>query len=264
VYISDVNMTANSDNPPETIGTYEVAPGGTVQDPGMFAPWEAGQPWGATFSRGSLNTVLSEVLLDENAMATVTNAAGVWSASAISQGAAAWDQNAGWKSHYLGAVEQDARLMGYLLGNVEVGGEAAGRSKDERGALVVDIFGAALKAIPMGSEVTTQVGREIISQVGDEAGSGWFDSEKNADERAKQIQSQTLYQLKIAAARSLMGRENLSELVQIDPNVVNGPRGDDYLEEWLSTGSGSEDGLDLYNDIDTGFDNGRDNSGAGD
>jgi hypothetical protein len=264
VYISDVNRTASSNETTEAIGIHEVAPGATPQDPGMFAPWLVGRPWGAAFSKGSLNAVLSEVLLDGEAMTTVTNAAGDWSASAIGQGAAAWDQNAEWKSHYLGAVEQDARLMGYLLGNVEVGGEAAGRSADERGALVVDLFGSALKAIPMGGAVSTQVGREVIAQVGDEAGSAWFDAEASADERADRIQSQTLYQLKVAAARSLMGRDNLDDLVRIDPDVVNGPGGDAYLNEWLSDGSGGEVGLHLYNEIDDRFGDGRRNAGAGD
>lgn len=100
--------------------------------------------------------------------------------------------------------------------------------------------------------------------MGDEAGSAWFDAEASADERADRIQSQTLYQLKVAAARSLMGRDNLDDLVRIDPDVVNGPGGDAYLNEWLSDGSGGEVGLHLYNEIDDRFGDGRRNAGAGD
>lgn len=207
-YIADVDRVAGGEagGKPPAVYTSDFT----------TAPWLEGLPPGATFSKDALNDVLGEVLTDDGAMQQLADAAAHFNAARIAGGADRF--NADPSAGISGPVQRSGLLMGYLLGNLERGSEAAGKSVDERNEQFLSLASDVVGLIPTGGTLTSFLADQATSRGSDWVTEQLTGNEAAAASRNEDKQEQTRLDLQIAAAVALADSPQLPDSVRTDEN----------------------------------------------
>ena len=207
-YIYDVDRTANGQDSGGDIGIYD--PDFTT------ASWLSGLPVGANFSRKTLNAVMSEVLTDDGAMGQLADAVAHLNAARISGAVDEWNKDGNDAVTVSGPVQSSGQLMGYLLGNLQTGSEAAGKDTDARNKQFIDLASSVVGLVPTGGKFASFLAKQALSAGKDQISAQFTGNQAAARSIAEDTQIRTKLDLQIAVATALADSPRLPASVRTD------------------------------------------------
>jgi hypothetical protein len=241
------------------------------------APWDAGLPVGADFSKDDLIAVLNETLTDKGAAAQLGRATAAWNGYRIAIAADGWGGEGSDTARLQAAVNQGSRLTGFVLGAMDTGLTGEAKSADERAQTYIDLASSVVGLIPTGGTFTSFLADQALSAGGDALSDQFTGNESRVAGEQHSVREVAFTDLQIALAVALAeegklpsgaltnesgvtypwfkgGQFNADSLA--DPSVRN-----DFIA-WMNSGEGGQTLTALLPDVAAEFDHGV-NSGSG-
>jgi len=241
------------------------------------APWDAGLPVGADFSKDDLIAVLNETLTDKGAAAQLGRATAAWNGYRIAIAADGWGGEGSDTARLQAAVNEGSRLTGFVLGAMDTGLTGEAKSADERAQTYIDLASSVVGLIPTGGTFTSFLADQALSAGGDALSDQFTGNESRVKDEQHSVQEVALTDLQIAVSVALAeegklpsgaltnesgvtypwfkgGQFNADSLA--DPSVRN-----DFIS-WMNSGEGGQTLTALLPDVAAEFDHGV-NSGSG-
>ena len=241
------------------------------------APWDAGLPVGADFSKDDLIAVLNETLTDKGAAAQLGRATAAWNGYRIAIAADGWGGEGSDTARLQAAVNEGSRLTGFVLGAMDTGLTGEAKSADERAQTYIDLASSVVGLIPTGGTFTSFLADQALSAGGDALSDQFTGNESRVAGEQHSVREVAFTDLQIALAVALAeegklpsgaltnesgvtypwfkgGQFNADSLA--DPSVRN-----DFIS-WMNSGEGGQTLTALLPDVAAEFDHGV-NSGSG-
>jgi len=241
------------------------------------APWDAGLPVGADFSKDDLIAVLNETLTDKGAAVQLGRATAAWNSYRIAMAADGWGGEGSDSARLQAAVNEGGRLTGFVLGAMDTGLTGEAKSADERAQTYIDLASSVVGLVPTGGTFTSFLADQALSAGGDALSEQFTGNESRVAGEQHSVREVAFTDLQIALSVALAeegklpsgaltnesgvtypwfkgGQFNADSLA--DPSVRN-----DFIS-WMNSGEGGQTLTALLPDVAAEFDHGV-NSGSG-